>query len=83
MVTRITYRKEDLPEGATVRSDPVGGHREGADLYFVAPGRRVIDIPGQTWPAARPEECGNGGNVRTRWFGEKVLLCLGCGVDCT
>lgn len=77
------YKIEDIPEGASIRDEHVRGHREGGELYFVAPGRRVIDIPGETWSAARPEECEGGTDVKTRWYENKVLLCTGCGLDCT
>jgi hypothetical protein len=77
------YKTEDLPAGATVRDEVVRGHQERGELYFVAPGRRVIDVPGHTWPAARPEECQNDGNVKAKWIEEKVLVCQGCGLDCT
>lgn len=83
MADGITYTAEELPEGATVRAEPVGGHREGDELYYVAPGRRVIDIPGRTWPRPRPEECNNGGNVKGEWIAGLLLLCTRCGLDCT
>lgn len=82
MASEFTYTADELPAGAKVRDEPVTGHQEYGDLYFVAPGRRVIDLPGRTWPAARPEECRNEG-VKSSWFENKALLCLGCGLDCT
>lgn len=80
---KITYTADELPAGASARSELVSGHLEGGELYFVAPGRRVIDISGTAWPAARPEECQNNGNVKAQWHENKVLLCQGCGLDCT
>lgn len=78
----VQYGMEDLPEGATVRDARVRYHREGGVKQYVAPGRRVIEIPGVTWPAASPERCQNA-VWQGKWFEGKVLLCTGCGLDCT
>ncbi len=82
MNREIKYTKEELPPGAVVRDVPVAYHREGSERFYVAPGRRVIDMPDRTWPATRPEECKNifwSGE----WFGDMALLCTGCGLDAT
>jgi hypothetical protein len=76
------YKADDLPEGAVVRDEPVAYHLAGDEKQYVFPGRRVIDVPGWTWPAARPEECQNN-EWSGKWFEDKVLLCTGCGLDCT
>lgn len=76
------YETDSLPEGAVVRDDPVLYHLADGERQYVYPGRRVIDIPGWTWPAPRPEECENGSGDH-RWIEDKVLLCTGCGLDCT
>jgi hypothetical protein len=73
---------EELPEGAVVRDEVVRYHLMDGARTFVAPGRRVIDLPGWTWRAARPEECENG-TWDGKWIEGKVLLCTGCGLDCT
>lgn len=65
---------------------------------LVHPGRTVIEVPGRTWPAARPEECTDDTSTGT-WFDANgidvldpldpgapegiVLLCPQCGLDCT
>ncbi|GHH25591.1 hypothetical protein [Streptomyces rubradiris] len=69
-----------LPEGVTMRTEPVLFH--GPDRDFVYPGRRAVDVIGRTWPAARPEECTNT-EWRGEWIAGQVLVCTGCGLDCT
>lgn len=76
------YEIGKILEGASVRDQSIAYHLEGELHAEVYPWRRVIDIPGQTWPAARPEECQNNRNIKARWCG-RVLLCLGCGLDLT
>ncbi len=72
--------------------DEVGGGE------WVDPGRTVIEVPGRTWPAARPEDCADESH-RGIWFDADgrevpdvwapgapapiVLLCPRCGLDCT
>ncbi|TQM01688.1 hypothetical protein [Pseudonocardia kunmingensis] len=64
---------------------------------FVWPGRTVIEVPGWIWPFERPEDCAELDS--TIWFDVAghlvpdkadldapdgvVLLCAGCGLDCT
>jgi hypothetical protein len=55
----------------------------------------VIEVPGRTWPVARPEDCpdrpitaiwfdANGHEVANPdGFDGLVLLCSLCGLDCT
>lgn len=49
---------------------------------FVWPGRRTVQLGGRTWPAARPEECTDSGRP-TEWITPEILVCTGCGLDCT
>ncbi|WP_158892663.1 hypothetical protein [Amycolatopsis anabasis] len=49
---------------------------------YVYPGRRVVKIPGREWPAAMPEACTDTSN-RGEWLNDDILICPGCGVDCT
>jgi hypothetical protein len=80
------------------REEPVRWH--GATLDYrepVAQGRNVIEVPGVTWPIARPEDCRDESG-RGIWFaadGRQVdprgpdgqdgilLLCPQCGLDGT
>jgi hypothetical protein len=74
------YRRPDLTgTGMRYRDQPVTYH--GEDFDRVVPGRRVVDVPGRVWPARRPEDC-----VSTEigeWITLELLLCEGCGLDCT
>lgn len=82
-----------------VREELVRRHgHEDATGTVVYPGRTVIEVPGWTWPAARPEDC-PAGPVSGIWFGADgqpvldgldpdapdgiVLLCALCGLSCT
>lgn len=76
------YKIDELPDGAVIRDEHVAYHLADGERQFVYPGRRVIDVPGRTWRASRPEECENGVWDGV-WIDEKVLLCTGCGLDCT
>lgn len=79
----------------TIRAQPVAYHgNDPADAEFVYPGRRVIDVAGHTWLAARPEECAGPllmwldrhGNAWLPAYPSPdavVLVCLRCGLDCT
>ena len=59
-----------------IHGDPDKGTGE-----FVAPGRRVVNLPGRTW-ASIPGECT--ADSDTEWLVDgKVLVCTGCGLDCT
>jgi hypothetical protein len=65
---------------------------------WVYPGRTVIEVPGRTWPVARPENCTDE-SFTGIWFDATgnpvpdvldpdapesvVLLCAQCGLDCT
>lgn len=67
--TPLSYRDEDVTS-------------HGPDRTYVAPGRRVVEVPGRTWPARRPEECADDA-VIGEWLYERVLVCPGCGLDST
>lgn len=54
----------------------------GPDQQYVCPGRRVVEIPGHTWPAARPEDCTDT-SLTGQWLTNRVLVCPGCGLDST
>lgn len=48
---------------------------------WVYPGRAVIE---GSWPAAIPEHCTATDDESTEWIaGRTVLVCTGCGLDCT
>jgi hypothetical protein len=76
------YQGPDLAgTGLTYRPGAVEHH--GSEETFVWPGRQVVDVPGRTWPAARPEECTDETNAG-EWLGDgAVLVCPGCGLDST
>lgn len=91
------YQPPDLTGTAlSLRDHAVAHHGDApADPEFVWPGRRVIDVPGHTWPAARPEQCSDLSD-RGVWLdstgntsdpgagpGPVVLVCPGCGLDST
>jgi len=78
-----TYDPPELPDGVTWRDAAVGYHTPGGG--FVYDGRRVVEIPGRTWPAARPEECSVEPWIEQgEWlFDGTLLVCPGCGLDCT
>ena len=82
-------------EVVVLHDQPV--HFHGPDREYVYPDRRVILVPGRTWPAERPEVCTEDSPTGV-WFdrhGHQVdsvesaldagvfLLCSGCGLDCT
>lgn len=71
--------------GASWRDAEVRYHgADEVDRAGVWPGRRVLDIPGRDWPYPSPEECGRAGDLRGEWvLGYAVLVCPGCGLDCT
>ena len=85
----------------TVREELVLWHGQPDSFRAVqpiAPGSRVIEVPGRMWPAVRPERCREESG-RGIWFdaegqeipdvlapgapGGIVMLCPGCGLDCT
>jgi hypothetical protein len=76
---RHSYQPPDLTgTGITFRPEPVGYH--GRDRGFVWRGRRAV--AGRGWPAARPEDCTHTGSCE--WLaGGALLVCPGCGLDCT
>ena len=58
-----------------IHGDPDKGESE-----FVAPGRRIVNLPGRTWAHA-PGDCPETG---TEWVcNDQLLVCTGCGLDCT
>ena len=75
------YQSPDLTGTTpTYRDDEVCSH--GPDHGYVYPGRRVVDVPGRIWPAARPEDCTDTSHT-CEWLTEAVLVCRGCGLDVT
>ena len=76
-----TYQPPDLVgTPLTYRDSDVTCH--GPDREYVYPGRRVVDIPGHIWPAARPEDCTDTSQTG-EWLNDRVLVCPGCGLDST
>ncbi|MEH1124868.1 hypothetical protein [Micromonospora sp. CPCC 206061] len=70
------YQPPSAP-GIAYRPQPVTYHGKLAEPVY--PGRLVVD---GDWPATRPEECV--GEYPTQWIGDgQVLICTGCGLDCT
>jgi hypothetical protein len=83
-----------------IREELVRWHGPAEDGFgdWVYPGRTVIEVPGWTWPAARPEDCTDE-SFTGIWFDATgnpvrdvldpaapagiVLLCSLCGLDCT
>ena len=64
--------------GITYRPDPVEYHGK-QERGYVYPGRPVVE---GAWPFPRPEECGD--DQPTRWIADRqILVCTGCGLDCT
>jgi hypothetical protein len=50
---------------------------------YVFPGRRILDLPCLIWPHT-PEDCPGGEDYGGTWlFEDTVLVCSGCGLDCT
>jgi hypothetical protein len=75
------YQPFPLPAGLAWNRAPVAYHGlDELDRVFVYPGR--LAVAGR-WPAPRPEECRYEGNDGV-WLGDgTVLVCPGCGLDCT
>lgn len=71
---------DDIGAGRAARQQSVAHHGEEFDC--VPSGRQVVEIPGRTWPAARPEEC-----IASTWLGQWITpqlpVCAGCGLHCT
>jgi len=75
------YERPDLSgTGMTFRHTRVAYH--GPRHEPVHPGRAVVEIPRRSWPAARPEACADDSG-RGAWINDHVLVCRGCGLDCT
>lgn len=79
------YVPPDLSDyAASWRGEEVRYHYSDlSDRELVYPGRRVLELPGRTWPAARPEECADADSTGEWVVGGRVLVCRGCGLDCT
>lgn len=80
----MTYAPPDLTGTAITWADeePAFHGADEMDRTVVYPGRRVAIIPGRIWPST-PEEC-TAGQGETEWLaGERLLVCLGCGLDST
>jgi hypothetical protein len=75
------YQPPDLT-GTTLTYHDSEVTSHGPDLGYVYPGRLVVEVPGRTWPAARPEDCTDTGQAG-EWLTEHVLVCPGCGLDAT
>ena len=74
---------QELPAGLSYRMERVTGHGSGDYRTFVAPGRYVVLVDGESpWATARPEECLDTSD-RGVWLADEVLVCLSCGLDCT
>jgi hypothetical protein len=72
------YEAPDLTGTAITWGDAPATH--GGE--YVYPGRRVAVIPGRVWPST-PEVC-EAGMLDTEWLaGGTLLVCTGCGLDCT
>jgi hypothetical protein len=65
-------------DGISYRPGPVAYH--GIDDHeFVWPGRVVV---AGDWPRPRPEECSS--TYATKWLRSgRILVCTGCGLDCS
>ncbi|MFD5372552.1 hypothetical protein [Streptomyces sp. NPDC127103] len=71
----------DLPQGCAW-SDVEAGPVHAGHPYAIAPGRRIL--AGQ-WAAVSPAECTETSNQGV-WISDQtaeVLICPGCGLDCT
>lgn len=67
--------------GLAWREAEVKYHGRNEDMRtYVYPGRLVVE---GDWPAARPEECQDDSNRGTWILGDQILVCAGCGLDCT
>ena len=53
-----------------------------ANAGGIAPGRRVLHLPGRTW-AATPDTCTDFSEHGEWVLGGMLLVCPGCGLDCT
>ena len=72
------YTPADIP-GITYRDAEVLHHGSGSDFEYVSPGRLVVE---GTWPENRPETCKI--EYETEWIAKgQILVCTGCGLDCT
>lgn len=82
------YQGVELPDGVTLRqqdADVAYHGREPFSREGVAPGRRVVVVPGREWPASSPEECEDYSRTG-EWISDgsrDVMVCRGCGLDCT
>lgn len=71
----------ELPAGARWGHAPSHHGTNPADSY-VYPGRRVLLLDGHTWPH-QPETCTDTSHTGTWKLDGLVLVCTGCGLDCT
>lgn len=71
------YTPAAIP-GITYRDQTVEYHGYWEHGY-VSPGRPVVD---GTWPENQPETCND--DYPTEWIANgQILICTGCGLDCT
>lgn len=73
----------EAPSPYAHRDEPVTYHGlDPLERTAAAPWRRVVLVPGRTWPCARPEECVDYSGTG-EWVAGTVLVCPSCGLDCT
>ena len=81
VITARYYHPLNLEHlGITYRDTLVAYH--GPLRRVVCPGRLVALVPGRVWPAADPEHCAQA-NGFGEWVAPELLVCPGCGLDCT
>lgn len=75
------YQPPGPPEGLMWNPTPVAYHGRTHEIRSaVYPGR--LALAGE-WPAARPEECDDESRTGVWLAGGQILICPGCGLDCT
>jgi hypothetical protein len=76
------YERPALPKGAQWGTQPAR-HGAGIDAAYIYPGRAVLELEGRTWTYT-PGTCPRNGDYTTEWVLDgTVLICCGCGLDCT
>ncbi|MCG5466720.1 hypothetical protein MED01_005762 [Micromonospora sp. MED01] len=80
-LTRTSLRHRALLPLANPHPGPPVMHHGSHTQEWVYPGRLVIE---GNWPAAIPEHCTATDEGLTDWIANRtVLVCTGCGLDCT
>lgn len=73
-----------LPDNYSFRDATYKYHGKDEEYRTaIFPGRKVIDIAGQTWEYPSPEECERSEVGGVWYLGGMLLLCPRCGIDCT